>query len=349
MDRLPATTGEMRVVPMAAAGFFLYFVLALLLMHAIRPDYTIVDHMISDYAVGRSGWIMTTAFVSISLGCLALAIGLFRDGPNSLSGRVGAALLVVAFAGLVVTALFPTDLETAPTTHNGNIHTISFLVNVVSIVLSALCLAFSYGGSATWRHRRSPAFIFAGLLVVAFVAQFMTLHPAPLWDYQPAVRRGFDGVAPIEQFLVGVGHQIQSRVNERPLFGSPLRPTIPETDTTGQFIWRHMIRERMTRAFLWLAVLVGGPLFGAKLFDLLVLAGAWSAHPPASLAMMPYGKAWPVDTGVFFIPFSAAMLLAGLGALTAGGALRGIIAGCSACRRWVFCSCSFSPSSHSGR
>ena len=79
-----------------------------------------------------------------------------------------------------------------------------------------------------------------------------------------------------------------------------------------------MNRERVTRSFLWLAVLVGGPLVGAKLFDLLVLAGAWSAHPPASLAMMPYGKAWPVDTGVFFIPFSAAMLIAGFGALAAG-------------------------------
>jgi len=77
-------------------------------------------------------------------------------------------------------------------------------------------------------------------------------------------------------------------------------------------------RERATRAFLWLAVLVGGPLVGAKLFDLLVLAGAWAGHPPQSLAMMPYGKAWPVDTGAFFIPFSAAMLIAGFGALTAG-------------------------------
>lgn len=77
-------------------------------------------------------------------------------------------------------------------------------------------------------------------------------------------------------------------------------------------------RQSVTRAFLWIAVLVGGPLLGAKLFDLLVLAGAWSARPPASLTMMPYGKAWPVDTGVFFIPFSAAMLIAGFGALIAG-------------------------------
>lgn len=77
-------------------------------------------------------------------------------------------------------------------------------------------------------------------------------------------------------------------------------------------------RENITRAFLWLAVLAGGPLLGAKLFDLLVLASAWSADPPASLAMMPYGKTWPVDTGAFFIPFSAGMLVAGFGALVAG-------------------------------
>jgi len=168
--RRPAT------MAVAAAGFFLYFVLALLLMHVVQPDYTITDHMISDYAVGRHGWIMTTAFVSLSLGCLALAMGLFQEGPRSWLARIGAGLLLVAFLGLIVTALFPTDLETAPTTRTGNIHTLSFLVNVVSICASTLCLALSYGGSPRWHRRRTPALVLAGLLIVAFVAQFMTLH-----------------------------------------------------------------------------------------------------------------------------------------------------------------------------
>lgn len=163
-------------LPTAAVGFFLYFAAALLLMHVIRPDYTIVDHMISDYAVGRFGWIMTTAFVSIGTGCLMLAIGLFRDGPTSWLGRTGAALLVVAFAGLVVTALYPTDLETAPSTRTGDIHAISFLVNIVSVLLSTICLALSYAGSPNWRRRRTPALAFSGLLIVAFVAQYLTLH-----------------------------------------------------------------------------------------------------------------------------------------------------------------------------
>src|SRR3954470_8630468 len=98
----------------AAAGLFCYFVIALIVMHLIRPDYTIVDHMISDYAVGRFGWIMTTAFLAAGAGCLALAIGLFRGGPPTWLGRVGSAALIVASVGLIITAIFPTDLETAP-------------------------------------------------------------------------------------------------------------------------------------------------------------------------------------------------------------------------------------------
>jgi hypothetical protein len=42
-----------------ATGCFSYALLAIL-----RPDYTLSNHMISDYAVGRFGWIMTTAFVA---------------------------------------------------------------------------------------------------------------------------------------------------------------------------------------------------------------------------------------------------------------------------------------------
>lgn len=163
-------------IPTVAAAFFFYFVVALVLLHAIRPDYTVVDHMISDYAVGWQGWIMTTAFLSASLGCLALALGLFRDGPVSWLGRIGAALLIVASIGLVVTALFPTDLETAPSTRSGDIHAISFLVNIVSVLLSSICLGLSYGGSPHWRTRRTPALVFAGVMLAAFVAQALTLH-----------------------------------------------------------------------------------------------------------------------------------------------------------------------------
>lgn len=77
-------------------------------------------------------------------------------------------------------------------------------------------------------------------------------------------------------------------------------------------------RFRVFRGFLWLAVLGWGIGLGAKLFDLLVVARAWSADPPASFALLPYGPRYPLDPGDFFIPLSAVMATTLVGALVAG-------------------------------
>ena len=79
-----------------------------------------------------------------------------------------------------------------------------------------------------------------------------------------------------------------------------------------------MSRERLTRAFLWIAVLTLGVGVGAKVFDLVVLAGAWGASPPASLTLLPYGPHWPVDPGDFFQPISVPALVGMVGALISG-------------------------------
>ena len=72
------------------------------------------------------------------------------------------------------------------------------------------------------------------------------------------------------------------------------------------------------RAFLWVAVIGFGIGLGAKLFDLLVLAKAWRAAPPASLAMLPYGPRFPMNPGDFFQPLSLLILVGVVGALISG-------------------------------
>lgn len=164
------------LLALGALIFFVYFTAALVLMHVLRPDYTVTDHMISDYAIGQFGWIMTTAFLSASLGCLFLGIGMVCMGPAAWLGRSGAFFLIVCALGLLVTAIFPTDLETAPSTRSGDIHALSFLVNIVAVLLSAFALGLGYGRSEHWQRRKGPALGFAVLLLVAFVVQFFTLH-----------------------------------------------------------------------------------------------------------------------------------------------------------------------------
>src|SRR5207248_5741047 len=77
-------------------------------------------------------------------------------------------------------------------------------------------------------------------------------------------------------------------------------------------------RLRLMRIFLWISVIGWGIGLGAKLFDLLVVAGAWSAAPPASFALLPYGPRFPIDPGHFFQPLSAVMAIGILGALISG-------------------------------
>jgi hypothetical protein len=74
----------------------------------------------------------------------------------------------------------------------------------------------------------------------------------------------------------------------------------------------------MTRGLLWVSVIAWGILVGGKLFDHVVLVGAWSANPPESLSLLPYGDRFPVDTGDYFFPSSVALLLCSLGLFFSG-------------------------------
>ena len=77
-------------------------------------------------------------------------------------------------------------------------------------------------------------------------------------------------------------------------------------------------RLQILRCFLWLSVFGWGIGLGAKLFDLLVVTGAWSAAPPTSFALLPYGPSFPIDPGDFFQPLSAVMAVGIVGALVSG-------------------------------
>lgn len=83
-------------------------------------------------------------------------------------------------------------------------------------------------------------------------------------------------------------------------------------------VWPALYQWRPMRVFLWIAIIGWAVGLGAKLFDLVVVAGAWSASPPESFALLPYGKRYPVDPGDFFIPLSALIAIGSVGALVCG-------------------------------
>jgi len=89
--------------------------------------------------------------------------------------RIGTFLLGIAAAGLVVSAIFPTDLR-LPRTRAGEIHDASFLVNIGCILVAILLLSVSFGSEPRWRPYRGTALALAGAVVIAAILQFLTLH-----------------------------------------------------------------------------------------------------------------------------------------------------------------------------
>jgi len=180
-EQAPESFGKARPVTPTlfatiAIVFYTYAVFALLLMHVLRPDYTMRTHMISDYAVGRYGWVMTTWFIAMSCGCQTLMFGLARSGLKTVSFKIGAGFLCVASIGLLISAFFPTDLEEAASTRTGDIHTISFLINIVSIILSMIFLTICFRSHPRWRSYQRIAIMLTLLVVTAFFIQFFTLR-----------------------------------------------------------------------------------------------------------------------------------------------------------------------------
>src|ERR671911_69713 len=109
---------------LAFAGAFTFAVL-LVALHFIKPELDPSWHFISEYAIGRYGWMMVLAFLSLALGYVGLFVAI-RSQLRTITGRIGLALLLVSALGLIIAAVFTTDpitvsedaLTTEGTLHN---------------------------------------------------------------------------------------------------------------------------------------------------------------------------------------------------------------------------------------
>ena len=155
-----------------AVAAYSYVLLVLAVLPLLRPEYSVVHTWISVYAVGRLGWLMTSVFVAMSLGALALLIGLVRLGPATWMRWAGCVLLAIFVAGALLAAVFPTDAPGAGHTLRGEIHSIDALINFMSAMLASLFLSASFGRDTRWRSFQPLALLTATTSVVTFAIMF---------------------------------------------------------------------------------------------------------------------------------------------------------------------------------
>lgn len=116
----------------------LIFIGLFVLLHFIKPELEPSWHFISEYQIGRFGWMMSLAFLSLAVSCLALTAALW---PNfNMIGRIGLLLLVVTAAGMIIAAIFISDaLNATEESEHGRLHQLGAMLDsipVASILIS---------------------------------------------------------------------------------------------------------------------------------------------------------------------------------------------------------------------
>ena len=180
---------------LAIAGF-LTFVTVTVVFLVLRPDLDPLHRVMSNYAVGRNGLLMELAFIAAATGAIAVAVLVLRSDWSGRRARAGWLLLLVAGLGLVVAAVFPTDVNPAdePVTTTGHIHVAAGVITFIALAVAGMTVS-----AVVWRGRAAAVAAFviglAFLAVLVSVAvdlrglgQRVFLYTAFLWLVTAAYR-----------------------------------------------------------------------------------------------------------------------------------------------------------------
>jgi Protein of unknown function (DUF998) len=152
------------------------FVVLLAALHFIKPELDPSWHFISEYAIGRYGWIMVLAFLSLAIGYVGLFVALLSQ-LRTLAGRIGLALLLVSALGLTLAAIFTTDPITASedaVTTEGTLHNLGGTLGIAMPFAAAL-VGWKLARNPAWSSAKGPLLWATGLALAAFVVSFFSL------------------------------------------------------------------------------------------------------------------------------------------------------------------------------
>ncbi len=170
---IPVTRQARQVAWLAliAIGGIVYFVVTVVVLHFLRPEYNPINHAVSNYAVGPFGYLMTAAFYVLALSVFALALGLTRSIALTNLSRVAVLILCLASIGMVVMGIFPGDVHALhpPATITGVIHWTAAAISFLSIMIAAFLLSSRFRTDERWQAFQHRCFILALIMVEALL------------------------------------------------------------------------------------------------------------------------------------------------------------------------------------
>lgn len=141
-------------------------VLLLAALHVLSPEFSPSWRVISEYAFGHYGWVLSLMFLSSSIGTWAVAAAIWPQ-VHSRPGRFGLWFLLISGTGSAMASVFDVTHEIG--------HGVAGLLGVLGFPIAALLLSVNLGRLETWRPARRTLLWLANLSWISVVLLVLTL------------------------------------------------------------------------------------------------------------------------------------------------------------------------------
>ncbi len=186
---------QIKAAQLSIAAIITYQLLLIALIF-LRPDLDLTWHTISEWAIGKFGWLMTTGFLLSAISYTALFVAIKRE-TKGIMGRIGIILFFICVVGTFGVSIFRTDpiekLSTPTTT--GLLHTILGSAALLLLPFAALIININFAlKNETWASSKRILLWTAALPLFGFLcfAIYTAIYVMPMGQnaYGPDVNIG---------------------------------------------------------------------------------------------------------------------------------------------------------------
>jgi hypothetical protein len=147
--------------------------LALAGLHVLSPEFDPAKRVVSEYALGRHGWLLSVMFLAWGLGTWSLALSLHAE-PSTLAGRIGLIFLFAAGLGETLASVFDVSWP--------KMHGVAGALGVLGLPIAAMLTSQSLPRNPRWLSKKRLLLVTANLTwmsLALMVTAMLFLDPKP--------------------------------------------------------------------------------------------------------------------------------------------------------------------------
>jgi hypothetical protein len=128
-------------------------------LHIVSPEFQPSWRMVSEYALGKYGWVLSLMFLSWAASCIALFIAI-KSQIQTLGGKIGLGFLLAAAVGMLMAAVFDV---------NHNLHGLAAMIGMPSLPVAAMLISVSLVRTPAWSTAKRSLLWTANLTWISLV------------------------------------------------------------------------------------------------------------------------------------------------------------------------------------